>query len=105
MGDSEIYMVAIQKINSTSFIFFSWTINRNCFQAGISHGNGYYFSNPLKHSWSRVSILSIENLKQLIEENPKPAIAILLGLEGSAWLHLIKDGDPLPIEWKEQKNQ
>ena len=35
-----------------------------------------------------------EVTKQIIEENPQNALAILIGLEASAWLHLIKDGYP-----------
>ena len=31
--------------------------------------------------------------------NPDQAIAVAVGLEGSVWLHLIQDGDPLPTEW------
>jgi uncharacterized metal-binding protein len=31
--------------------------------------------------------------------NPDQLIAVAVGLEGSVWLHLIQDGDPLPIEW------
>jgi len=35
-------------------------------------------------------------LGELIKQNPKHIFAMLLGLEASTWLHLIKDGDPLP---------
>ena len=38
-------------------------------------------------------------LSTLIKNNPKNTLAVLLGLEASAWLHLIKDGDPLPKRW------
>ena len=31
--------------------------------------------------------------------NPDQLIAVAVGLEGSVWLHLIQDGDPLPTEW------
>ena len=40
-----------------------------------------------------------------IQENHKFMITFLLGLEGSAWLHLIQDGDPLPTEWKRWRNK
>ncbi len=36
---------------------------------------------------------------------PEVTLAIILGLEGSVWLHLIKDGDPLPREWQRWWNQ
>ena len=32
-------------------------------------------------------------------DHPVPLLAVLFGLEASAWLHLILDGDPLPAEW------
>ena len=35
----------------------------------------------------------------LIKQNPTNTLSALLGLEASAWLHLIKDGDPMPKEW------
>jgi len=38
-------------------------------------------------------------LDKLITQNPKFFGAILLGLEASTWLHLAKDGDPLPKKW------
>jgi len=38
-------------------------------------------------------------ISTLIKNNPKHTFAVLLGLEASAWLHLIKDGDPLPKRW------
>ncbi len=38
-------------------------------------------------------------LLESINNNPKLFITILLSLEASAWLHLIKDGDPLPNEF------
>ena len=31
--------------------------------------------------------------------------AVVLGLEGSVWLHLILDGDPLPVEWGRSRRQ
>ena len=40
--------------------------------------------------------ISINRIRNLIEKYPKQFLAILLGAEGSAWLHLILDGDPLP---------
>ena len=36
---------------------------------------------------------------QWLREHPRPLLAVLFGLEASAWLHLILDGDPLPAEW------
>ena len=45
-------------------------------------------------------IISIMSLKNLIEEYPKTAMSIFIGMEGSVWLHLIKDKDPLPIKWQ-----
>ena len=39
------------------------------------------------------------NLMQLCREHPRPLLAAALGLEASVWLHLLLDGDPLPVEW------
>ena len=33
------------------------------------------------------------------QDHPSPLLAVLFGLEASAWLHLILDGDPPPAEW------
>ena len=39
------------------------------------------------------------NLMQLCRNHPRPLLAAALGLEASVWLHLLLDGDPLPVEW------
>ena len=39
-------------------------------------------------------------LTELIKQNPKHILMVVVGLEASAWLHLIKDGDPLPKKWR-----
>ena len=38
-------------------------------------------------------------LVMAFRQHPRTLIGILLGLEGSVWLHLILDGDPLPAEF------
>ena len=38
-------------------------------------------------------------LFQLVQHHPRPMLATALGLEASVWLHLLMDGDPLPVEW------
>ena len=40
--------------------------------------------------------ISINRMRTLIELYPKQFLAMLFGAEGSAWLHLLLDGDPLP---------
>ncbi len=35
----------------------------------------------------------------LIQNNSEYTLSIIFGLEASAWLHLIKDGDPIPKNW------
>ncbi len=42
--------------------------------------------------------LSVELLNRVTEQ-PKMVLVALLGLECSVWLHLLLDGDPLPVEW------
>ena len=38
----------------------------------------------------------LTTLQQLMHQHPREFIALLVGLEGSAWIHLILDGDPGP---------
>ncbi len=44
--------------------------------------------------------IAVKGMQELIEHQPKACLVALLGIEASAWLHLIQDGDPLPIEFK-----
>ena len=44
-------------------------------------------------------------LKWALRNHPKQALALLLGLEASVWLHLIQDGDPLPMEWTRRRRR
>ena len=49
------------------------------------------------------TIDELEIRKLVIEKqfiNQTSLLVIFIGIEASAWLHLIKDGDPLPLEWK-----
>ena len=50
---------------------------------------------------SNISV-SYDSLKNLISNNQKSIISILLGIEASSWLHLLQDGDPLPVECKKK---
>ena len=49
---------------------------------------------------SKLDLLShvARSLQQTLENDPLPTFSLLFGIEGSAWLHLIKDGDPIPKE-------
>ena len=38
-----------------------------------------------------------------LKQQPQQAIALAIGLEASAWLHLILDGDPWPMEWSPRR--
>ncbi|WP_028953135.1 metal-binding protein [Synechococcus sp. CC9616] len=42
---------------------------------------------------------------QWFNAQPQQAVAMLVGLEASVWLHLILDGDPLPVEWNRSRRQ
>ena len=44
-------------------------------------------------------------LQQLTHQHPQELIALLVGLEGSAWIHLILDGDPWPQEWSTKRQR
>ena len=44
-------------------------------------------------------------LQQLMHQHPQEFIALLVGLEGSAWIHLILDGDPWPQEWSKKRQR
>jgi len=39
-------------------------------------------------------------LLQAVRGHPVPALAVVLSLEASVWLHLLLDGDPWPSEWR-----
>ena len=41
----------------------------------------------------------LPQLVSWLKQQPQQAIALAIGLEASAWLHLILDGDPWPVEW------
>ena len=44
-------------------------------------------------------------LQQLMHQHPQELIALLVGLEGSAWIHLVLDGDPWPQEWSKKRQR
>ncbi|MDP6193516.1 MAG: metal-binding protein [Prochlorococcus sp.] len=46
-----------------------------------------------------------QTLIALLKREPQAAWALLLGLEASVWLHLIQDGDPLPVEWQRWRHR
>lgn len=39
-------------------------------------------------------------IKEQLKQHPKKIFALILGLEASVWLHLLQDGDPMPMEWQ-----
>ena len=47
----------------------------------------------------------LTTLQQLMRQHPREFIALLVGLEGSAWIHLILDGDPWPQEWSKKRQR
>ena len=47
----------------------------------------------------------LTTLQQLMHQYPREFIALLVGLEGSAWIHLILDGDPWPQEWSKKRQR
>ena len=47
----------------------------------------------------------LTTLQQLFRQHPREFIACLVGLEGSAWIHLILDGDPWPQEWSKKRQR
>ena len=64
----------------------------------ISTVTQIYFNDQLEIKRGEISNLDDE-IKDLIQQHPKKVLAAFLGLEGSVWLHLIKDGDPMPTKW------
>ena len=42
------------------------------------------------------AFMTMDLLQKIIQTNQKNLLVAFLGLEASAWLHVIKDGDPLP---------
>ena len=49
--------------------------------------------------------LLVGNLQELMRQHPQKLISFVVGLEGSAWIHLIFDGDPWPQEWSKNRQQ
>ena len=49
--------------------------------------------------------LMLTNLQNTLQQYPQQAVAMLLGLEASVWLHLIQDGDPWPAEWTRRRRR
>ena len=49
--------------------------------------------------------LVLAALQQLLHQHPRAGLALMVGLEGSAWIHLILDGDPWPQEWSNKRQQ
>ena len=47
----------------------------------------------------------LTGLQQLMHQHPQECIALLMGLEASAWIHLILDGDPWPQEWLKKQER
>ena len=47
----------------------------------------------------------LADLQQLMRQHPREFISLVVGLEGSAWIHLILDGDPWPQEWSNKRQQ
>ncbi len=47
----------------------------------------------------------LTTLQQLMRQHPQELIALLVGLESSAWIHLILDGDPWPQEWSKKRQR
>ena len=47
----------------------------------------------------------LTTLQQLMHQQPQEFIALLVGLEGRAWIHLILDGDPWPQEWSKKRQR
>ena len=48
---------------------------------------------------------NLSKLKEDIIQFRHTYLPVILGVEGSAWLHLIKDGDPLPSELQKRKQK
>ncbi len=51
------------------------------------------------------SFLNWSTTFDFLKNNQQELVTIILGLEASAWLHLVKDGDPLPKEWVRKKKR
>ncbi len=42
---------------------------------------------------------------KLLKEHPQKTLSVLIGLEASVWLHLLKDGDPYPRELRKRRKK
>ena len=52
-----------------------------------------------KPLWNRGRLVESGSFLRMRERQPL-VLAALAGLEASAWLHLIQDGDPMPRRWR-----
>ena len=50
-------------------------------------------------------VMLLAALQQLMRQHPREWIGFVVGLEGSAWIHLILDGDPWPQEWSNKRQR
>ena len=64
---------------------------------------GWLLLQELLQSLLGLSIASPSTLAESLKTNalarPRIVLSVALGLEASVWLHLLMDGDPLPVEW------
>ena len=64
---------------------------------------GWLLLQELLQSLLGLSIASPSTLAASLKTNalarPRMVLSVALGLEASVWLHLLMDGDPLPVEW------
>ncbi len=49
--------------------------------------------------------LALKIFNAQVSTYPLHIFIFILGLEASVWLHLIKDGDPLPLQWPQSKHK
>ena len=47
----------------------------------------------------------VASLERLITQHPVELLSLVIGIEGSVWLHLILDGDPWPQEWSNKRQR
>ena len=64
-----------------------------------------YGAAPLLPALDQVVPEELAALEQQLRQHPRAWIGFLVGLEGSAWIHLVLDGDPWPQEWSNKRQR
>ena len=102
MGDARIPLVAVPTFDPPSLALVPWSSAWHKRATGVLLTWCLIFTMAIP-ALSPSTLLA--DLQQLMRQHPRECISLVVGLEGSAWIHLILDGDPWPQEWSNKRQQ